>query len=415
MFLDADTIVMNPIDDYFGLIEEHDFVTGSFADWKTTGGTIRRRINSWKEVAPELIQPAIDFGKAVNTGINGWKKDASLLKEWEELCIKGQKGECTVRVLDELACQILLPKHKCHVAETKWGESVKFGKMNDDTVIIHYHGSKHAGNRPQNRLWKQSYNELIRIHKIKEIKGNIWGDRALRGYTNTLIENLTAVTAVNGKYLGKFKTNFPLWMGMENVMELPFIIFAHTECYDDVVDFVKDYDRMKVIKWEFPIAGDNMREEMLSSFVFGTAKHVGTKYWMKLDCDCTPKADKLEFHEDTFKSVITATGWHYTKMKGDPNSENGKHWLNKLDDWADGLPDFKGTNRLFPENIEGRRHSHKRICSFCEVEKTMWTKHLASMCGDRLPIPSQDTVTWYAAERLGRKITKFKFRNYLNP
>lgn len=415
MFMDADTLVLKPIDEYFEYIKEHDFVTGNFANWKTKGGTISKRIKAWESVAPDLIGPALEFGPAVNTGINGWKKDATLLKEWETLTEIGEQNGCTTRIVDEIACQIILHKHKHYVADTRWGESVKFGNVNENTIIIHYHGNKHAGTRPANHLWKVNYNELINIRGIQEMKDNYWGDRAIRGYLKVIPKNLTIVTAVNQKYLGNFQKHFPMWMQVENIMEMPFIIFAHEDCYDEVVAFLEPYRNIeKIVKWTFPIAA-NMREEMLSSFVFGTAQHVTTKYWMKLDCDCTPAEDKLEIPSEAFSSVITAPKWHYTKMKGDETGE-ARHWLNRLDDWADSLPDFAGTERLFPDNIEGRRYRHRRICSFCEIEKTNWTKHLASMCGERLPVPSQDTTTWFAAKRLGkRKITEFNFRKYMKP
>jgi hypothetical protein len=419
MFMDADTIVLNPIDDYFKYIDAHDFVTGNFANWKTNGGTISRRIKAWEKCCPELIKPALDFGQAVNTGIDGWKKGATLLEAWEKLTIKGYKMNCTRRIVDEIGCQLLLSQHKCYVADTSWGESVKFGKMDKDTKIIHYHGSKHVGNRPQNEIWKNHYWELVNDHGCKSILKH-YGDRALRDYLKTITPkkpDLTIVTAVNNKYFNKFCSNFPLWKKTKNLMEHPMIVFSHTDCIDRVKQFLKGHKNITIHKWEKPDA-ESVREEMLSVFVFGTASKVKTKYWMKLDCDSTPTSDTFEFHADTFKSVITADPWHYTKCKGDPNyvAEESKHWLKQLDDWADGLEDFKGTEPLFSMDIPGRTHKHQRIRSFCEVEKTAWTKHLADMCkrtGGRLPIPSQDTTTWYAATRLGRKITRHRFRKYL--
>ena len=412
MFLDSDTIVFNKIDDYFKLIEENDFVTGGFANWKTTGGTISKRIKQWSSVASDLIDDAISFGKAVNTGVNGWKKGASILSEWERLCQLGYEGRCTLRVLDGVACQILLPQHRCHVADTKWGESVKYGKLNDETVIVHYHGSKHAGDREANYIWKTHYNELRHKFSIPELNLH-HGDRAFRSYLRSKRSDLTIVTAVNSKYFDKLKNNFPLWQKTENLMEYPLIVFAHKDIFNEVVSYFKRFNHVRVLKWEFKAAEGNIREEMLSAFVFGAARHVRTKYWMKLDCDVTPKNSKLEIPEEAWKSVITATAWGYTKVKGD-TSGSTKHWLNRLDDFADNLKDFEGTKRLFPDNIEGKTFRHKRINSFCEIEKTAWTKHVARMCGDRLPVPSQDTVTCYAATRLGRKITTFKFKKYLS-
>jgi hypothetical protein len=335
------------------------------------------------------------------------------LPEWEKLCKIGNDKKCSTRVVDEIACQLLIPHHKCHIAETKWGESVKYGKHDYETVIIHYHGNKHAGDRPQNYHWKAHYHELIHTYDFPELK-NPNGDRSLRGYLRSKSNNLTIVTAVNESYFRKMKENFPLWQKTENIMEYPCVVFAHKDIYSQAVNYFKKYNHVKVIEWSFPVAGENMREEMLSAFVFGVAKYIKTKYWMKLDCDTTPKTSKLEIPEEAFSSVITASSWGYTKVKGDTSGKE-KHWLNRLDDWADGLKDFEGTERLFPENIQGRRHSHRRIASFCEIEKTNWTKHLALMCKDRLPVPSQDTTTWYAAKRLGRKIHTFKFKRYLSP
>jgi hypothetical protein len=416
MFMDADTIVLNPIDEYFDYIDKYDFVTGNFANWKTNGGTISKRIKNWQKCCPELIQPAINFGQAVNTGVDGWKKGATLLKAWEDLTIKGFKMNCTTRIVDEIACQLLLPHHKCYVADTSWGESIKFGKWNENTKIIHYHGSKHVGDRPQNGLWKQHFWELVHEVGIKEILHS-HGDRALKGYLKTVPKDLTLVTAVNSKYYSKFVNNFKLWNETENLMELPKIVFAHPDAIDNVSVYLKDFNNVKIIKWEMKNA-QSTREEMLSAFVFGTAKHVKTKYWMKLDCDSKPTRKKVEFHPETFKSHVTADPWHYTKCKGDPNynHEESPHWLHQLDQWANSLDDFKGTSPLFNHPISGRTHRHGRIRSFCEVEKTAWTKHLADMCnrtGGRLPVPSQDTTTWYAATRLGRKVIRHKFRKYL--
>ena len=412
MYLDADTLIFKPIDEYFDYIDKNDFVTGNFANWITTGGMISSRIRDWSKVVPEMIEPAIKFGAAINTGINGWKKTSTLLPEWEKLTRLGYSGECTTRIVDEIACQLLLPHHKCYIADTKWGESVKFGKFNDETIIVHFHGNKHLGERKQNTVWRTHCNELINIYGMKELN-NSYSDKSYKNYLKSLHKNLTIVSAVNKDYLEKFKLNFPKWQQTENIMEYPFVIFAHTSCIGDVKEFLNKYKNVKIVEWSFTVAS-NMREEMLSCFVFGVAKNIETKYWMKLDCDTEPIKNKLELPEDAFKSTITASSCSYTKVKGD-DSNNTKHWLNRLDDWADSLPEFKGTKRTFPDNIQGRVFQHKRIASFCEIEETEWTKKLANMCGDRLPVPSQDTVTWYAANRLGKRITTFRFRDYLSP
>jgi hypothetical protein len=206
--------------------------------------------------------------------------------------------------------------------------------------------------------------------------------------------------------------NFQIWKKTKNLNNLPYVIFAHEDVYEKIIEDFKDIDNLEIIKWKFEKAS-NEREEMLSAFIFGVADNIKTKYWMKLDCDVTPIKDYLEIPEIAFNSIITASSWGYTKVKGD-DTGNKEHWLNRLDNWAENIKDFENTEKLFPEKIDGRIFKHKRITSFCEIEKTEWTKYLAKLCGDKLPVPSQDTTTWYVAKRLGKKISTFKFRKYLN-
>ena len=413
MFLDADTIVLNSIDEYFNFIEEKDFVTGNFANWKTSGGSISKRIKEWNSLYPELVEKALNYGSAINTGINGWKKGASLLEEWEEVSKKGFQNGSSTRVVDEIACQLLLTKHKHHLADTRWGESIKFGEINEDTVIVHYHGNKHVGDRRGNYYWKKTFFELYNRYNFDELlKPN--GDRAFKKYIDSLnIKKMTIVTAVNELYLDKLKKNFPKWQKIEGLMEYPYIIFAHEDCYDDVKDYFKNYKRVNVIKWSFKNA-DSTREEMLSAFVFGVAKNVKTPYWMKLDCDTYPvnsNITKVPIPDSSFKNQITSNKWGYTKIKSD--DKNDRHWLNILDDWADNISYFNGTNRLFSHEITEKKYKHSRIISYIEIEKTNWTKFLSEICGDKLPIPSQDTLTWYCAKRLNKKIEFYPFKKYL--
>jgi len=58
--------------------------------------------------------------------------------------------------------------------------------------------------------------------------------------------------------------------------------------------------------------------------------------------------------------------------------------------------------------VDGSRISHKRTASFFCIEKTNFTKHVASICrsqhydSDKMLIPSQDTLGWYICTRLGK-------------
>lgn len=237
-------------------------------------------------------------------------------------------------------------------------------------------------------------------------------------------DQLTICTAVGGrkKYLNAFERNIKNWGACEFFHDKKWIVFAHINIVHEVAKVVSDNQKLfpkslwKVVSWEFPEA-DSSREEMLSAFVFGVVEEVKTKYWIKLDCDCHLKdTNNLVLPKKWNKYTLNGHRWTYTKCKWDPLVHVKGNWLNRLDDWADNLPDFKGTKRLF-RPIKGERHGHRRICTFFAIEKTAWTKHLAKMCMDscgRMPIPSQDTLTWYAVTRMadGREVNYFNFRRY---
>jgi hypothetical protein len=124
---------------------------------------ISRRIKAWSKICPDdMIQRALDRGPAVNTGVNGWKPDAEILKHWSKLTDQGERADCTRRQVDEVACQVLIGTYKSYVASVDWGVSVKFGKITKDTKIIHFHGNKHpwVDEYEGCRIWVKEYHRL---------------------------------------------------------------------------------------------------------------------------------------------------------------------------------------------------------------------------------------------------------------
>ena len=119
--MDSDTVVLREIDEYFDLIKKKGFVTGKFADWKSSGPRISNRIKQWSIVLdPEYLKEAMEYGDAINTGINGWKKNSPFLKRWESMCALGAPYKCSDRVADEMACQLLLHCNPHILAGVEW-------------------------------------------------------------------------------------------------------------------------------------------------------------------------------------------------------------------------------------------------------------------------------------------------------
>jgi hypothetical protein len=419
MFIDADTLIVAPIDEYFDKIREYKFCTGEFAGWKTSGGTMSRRIKSFSPVVPDYVEPALNYGKATNTGIFGFTKDSPVLEEWKWIAEEGWLNGCS-RIPDEVGCQMLLHKYKHWLAPVEWGTSVKYGDTGKNLKIVHYHGRKHVHPLPLCNLWKQAYWELyysFPSETDRKLFTKPHGDRRLGRYLKSIGSNVTVVTAVNSKYLKKLKANFPKWLKTEGIYEHPIKCFVHGIDLDSPdLDFMRD--RVELIEWDFPKA-HNMRERMLSAFVFGAAKEVKTKWWIKLDCDTTPKDEcfsdftyKLDMPKEAWDKDIAGHRCGYTKSK---QGYKDKHFLNLLDEW---WHEKTGKAPIFPENIPLKeRHGHKRIASFICLQKTKFTRKCAALCSDTgvLPVPSQDTFAWYVCERTSKKWLRCNFKKRFSP
>jgi len=399
LFLDADTVILKDPSPLFELVDRHEFVITQFSSWRTSGSRIARRIHSWGKVLDvETLQKALSFGPAVNTGVFGWRKDARINQRWEQMARLGWSKNCTRRMIDELACQVILPDVPHQVVDDRWNWSVSYG-VGSDPAIIHYHGNKHTGSRQCNKYWHNIYWTLRSTNSRGGNLGNPHGDRALGGYLKRVQHpDITVVTVVNPAYRDKLVKHWPLWMKTAGLREQQYLVLAVGQ---PNLEFLNVWRNVNVVPWNTMEDG---REACLSSFVFGVAEHIKTPYWMKLDCDVRPKTE--HFHWPDYQShTITAHRWGYTRVKGDPDAT--AHWLNTLDEWWGGEP-------LFPLEIPVRqRHGHARIASFCSIERTEFTRRLAQHCGARLPVPSQDTTAWYVATRWDEPISRVNMKRYL--
>lgn len=420
MFIDADTIVVGPIDEYFDKIKEYTFCTGGFAEWRSTGGIMSKRIKAFSPLVPDYVEDALAYGKATNTGIFGFTRDAAILEEWESLA---RAASSLCKIPDEIACQMLLPRYKHWLAPVKWGVSVNMSNPEHyaDMRIVHYHGRKHVSDWELCAIWKQHFWEMVHEYPqhAEFLQHHRLGDRRLRRYLNEVKATpFTVVTAVNPKYLAKLRDNYPKWMKTEGVMEKPMLLFIHDiPPNDPSLSFL----RKNVIKipWDMD-KYDSMRELMLTSFVLGTAAHVKTDWWMKLDADTTPKEKddyvfgyKLDVPEGTFDSPYNITGHKcgYTKPG---------EFLTRLEDWADAKDEFKGTKRVFPlDQVDTmnkvKRYGHIRIASFICFQSLAFTKECAQLAGDKLPVPSHDTYMWYVAARKGYNAIRHNFKRNFQP
>lgn len=430
IFIDADTLIVGNIDELFIDIENYDLCVTQFSNWLSSGKTISRRIKNYKKyLGDEIISKAVSYGPAINTGIYAFIKNSRIFNDWLEIARIGQSNR--LYIPDEIACQILLPKYNIKILDSKFNTSVKFGQNQEDKRIIHYHGRKHCRKFNLAELWIKEFINLLHNERdnIGSIIDNIKYDYNLNKFLqykykmesyvdecNQIINNTTEynsnqddgpdytnttiVTACDTKYIECLTLTFPTWIKYKNILKFSIIIYINGfEENDERLDFLKNYKNIKLIPWEMNNA-DSQREKMLSAFVFGPAKDVNTKYWLKLDCDTYATDSRPILNKDMFGFDVVGHKWNYTK----PWS-----WINTLNEWS--LNKNLNFQYLIDKSkIIKNRYYHHRTNSFVQLHSTEFTKQAAELAGEKLPIPSQDTYLWYVATVLNKKILRYSFK-----
>lgn len=184
MFLDADTIVRKPVDQFLDWIKEHGLVTTWFHHWPTNRGPVAKRLSSWKKVVPpEQFEAALNFGKGINSGTLGMRRGFPMLEEYEKLTRRGYEAGVTMLGLDEIPLQLLLPENHHYMSDGTWNTSGMFGNV-DQARIVHYHGSRHCRlDNPHRWLWQQTYDEVVEAFpQYFEFLSQAWRDKALVEY-----------------------------------------------------------------------------------------------------------------------------------------------------------------------------------------------------------------------------------------
>lgn len=171
IYLDADTMVNNPLDELFDFGYAYGFCATQFNDWKSNGRIPRKRIS--RLVGVEGIdQFAVELAMnnpypSVNGGVFSCCPDSPSLEMWYEWTMKVRN----IFIADETVLHAMVPLvlSVAGVGECgKYNISPKFkpdGLDNEDVVIWHFHGDSCVR---QNKsplgvwLWWHVYQECMR-------------------------------------------------------------------------------------------------------------------------------------------------------------------------------------------------------------------------------------------------------------
>lgn len=407
LWLDADMVVVGKLDEMFDMLDDADCVIPHFCGWHSDGKIISKRINRFEKIADEkYFKKSLEHNPAVNTGILSFKKSdkwKKFVEYWVDLADKGSKKN--IFIADEVAFQILYPSAdewgiKVKIAPTDFNVSVLHDHGNSkDKRVIHFHGQKHVLDVEMCDIWKKEFADLMEknVANINYFASNYADkrlDKFIKGKNSKGTGDVTIVTACDEKYIEFLKVTFPNWRKYKRIDDYKVIVFVYGIPINDVrLDFLR-LPNVRIIPWDMPEITDH-REKMLSAFVFGSAEHVKTDYWLKLDADSYATNDKPLFSEDLKKYAFCGHKWNYSRPEH----------IKKLDEWAKGH--WKRKLRLAKPminegKIEGNRfyHSKKRTISFIQLHKTRFTQFCVKLLKQRrLPVPSQDTYMFFVCDR----------------
>lgn len=212
--LDSDTLVLGPLDELFVQAERDGFCVARFANWRTSGGIMQKRIRQWSEILPGYIEAAVNHGPAINTGVMVFRQDASLFRQWYETALRGRE----YFIPDEVSCQLLLPRHPHFILDGKWNRSCKHDDPDlPDTRIIHYHGKKHC--RPglpyHGDKWMAVYDEVVNLNLAGVRDWSPAGDRMLKRYLKRHRHTSESFGGPEKVILGAGKTSYPGWVATD--------------------------------------------------------------------------------------------------------------------------------------------------------------------------------------------------------
>jgi hypothetical protein len=184
--LDADTLVVGEIDELFQEAEQAEFCVAQFANWKSRHGIIQKRLRMWEAIRSFDINPAVNFGPAINCGVVAFRKGASFYCDWFKMAMQGRD----LFIPDEVCCQLTLYRYPHRILDRKWNCSCKYDDPSiPDTRIIHYHGGKHCcpGLPFQGKRWFNEFKAVIDCDLASITKWMPAGDVTLRRFLESTI------------------------------------------------------------------------------------------------------------------------------------------------------------------------------------------------------------------------------------
>lgn len=229
---------------------------------------------------------------------------------------------------------------------------------------------------------------------------------------NRLNDDITLALCVDSDHLNELKFAWSTWRHFKpeltNLKNK--LIIYDAECEDRLSELNFLDSSFSLYRFDKKSFYSSQRDAMLTSWLDGVSQ-IQTDYYIKIDTDCfAVNYDNkwVDIMNNPKDSVIISNPWGYTK-----NPER----ILTLEKWGDKIDLFKSCPRLnLRVNPGSDKVVHPRIISFIGLFNTQWTKQIIQPCWIqdhyKLPDPSQDTFTWYCAQRLNSPISRVSFKKF---
>lgn len=227
-----------------------------------------------------------------------------------------------------------------------------------------------------------------------------------------MFDDITLILCIDADHIKELKFAWQTWIHFKpEITTIPNKILLFDSVIKDQINTLKFIDDSFVL-YEFKNRNyyNSQRDAMLTAW-FEAAKQVKTKFYLKMDTDCFATNNNTRWisaieDRDNFK--IISNPWGYTK--------NPQRLIN-LETWGDQASYIMDYQRLNLVPQEGsNKILHPRIISFLGLFDTDWTTKIAEDCWKidhyELPDPSQDTFTWYCAQRRQDPIKRVRFKKF---
>ncbi len=380
-FIDADMVVMAPLDDAFKAITDSPSVGlafVNFANWRSDGNSISKRIRRFAGLVPdEVIEAAVQHGPAINVGSFVFRRGHRFLQEWEFGTAMGAKNR--VFIPDEIYAQVSLPQlvalGEAVVLGPEWGESVRYPVCKEPR-IVHYHGDKHDGTYSLCNVWRKMRDQSQA--------------RRFQYADNTL------VVAVDAGYYKTFSKSLANWR-QHNVMRGLRTLLIHDGSLTQAQIDDTGFERAVAYQNQHT---KTQRALMLNSFVLCAPFEVETPYWTKLDADCQVGPETRLFESPKWRGYdLISHRWSYTKPQ---------EWVPTLEAWRKqkGIGKQFITDEEFAAQAGNRTFRSARIQSFACFHNTESSRLMAAPAVEDgvLPVPSHDTYLWFMASALSMQV-----------